>query len=80
MTVGATPSGVPPGVSASNDSESAVWCISSVPGGMTTGALPVGLISLSDSYPEDREGYEASGDDNRLKLSKGNQNAVIKTL
>jgi hypothetical protein len=47
---------------------------------MTTGALPVGLISLSDNDPEGKEGYEASGDDNRLKLSKGNQNAVIKTL
>jgi hypothetical protein len=47
---------------------------------MTTGALPVGLISLSDNDPEDKEGYEASGDDNVLKLSKGNQNAVIKTL
>jgi hypothetical protein len=38
---------------------------------MTTGALPVGLISLSDKDPEGKEGYEASGDDNRLKLSKG---------
>jgi hypothetical protein len=47
---------------------------------MTTGALPVGLIGLSDNDPEGKEGYEASGDDNRLKLSKGNQNAVIKTL
>jgi hypothetical protein len=47
---------------------------------MTTGALPVGLISLSDNDPEGKEGYEASGDDNRLKLSKGNQNAAIKTL
>jgi hypothetical protein len=47
---------------------------------MTTGALSVGLISLSDNDPEDKEGYEASGDDNRLKLSKGNQNAGIKTL
>lgn len=39
---------------------------------MTTGALSVGLISLSDNDSEDKEGYEASGDDNRLKLSKGN--------
>jgi hypothetical protein len=47
---------------------------------VTTGALPVGLISLSDNDPEDKGGYEASGDDGRLKLSKGNQNAVIKAL
>jgi hypothetical protein len=39
---------------------------------MTTGALPVGLTSLSDVDPEDKEGYEARGDDGRLKLSKGN--------
>jgi hypothetical protein len=47
---------------------------------MTTGALPVGLISLSDDDPEDKEGYEARGDDSRSKLSNGNQNVVIKTL
>jgi hypothetical protein len=47
---------------------------------MPTGALPVGLISLSDDDPEDKEGYEARGDDSRSKLSNGNQNAVIKTL
>jgi hypothetical protein len=33
---------------------------------------------MSDNDPEGKEGYEASGDDNRLKLSKGNQNAVIR--
>jgi hypothetical protein len=54
--------------------------IPSVPGGMTTGALPVGLISLSDDDPEDKEGNEARGDGSRSKLSNGNQNVVIKTL
>jgi hypothetical protein len=47
---------------------------------VTTGALPVSLISLSDDDPEDREGYEASGDDGRLKFSMGNQYAVMKAL
>jgi hypothetical protein len=47
---------------------------------VTSGALPVGLISLSDDDPEDKEGYEASGDDGRLKFSMGNQYAVIKAL
>jgi hypothetical protein len=47
---------------------------------MTTEALPVGLISLSDDDPEDKEGNEARGDDSRSKLSNGNQNVVIKTL
>jgi hypothetical protein len=80
MTVGATPSGVPPGVAASNGFEAPRPDVSPVSlGGMTTGALPVGLISL-DNDPEDKEVYEASGDDDRLKVSKGNQNAVIKTL
>jgi hypothetical protein len=81
MTVGATPSGVPPDVSASNDSGAAqAGVLPSVPGGMTVGVLPVDLISLSDDDPEDKEGYEASGDDGRLKLSKGNRNAVIKRI
>jgi hypothetical protein len=47
---------------------------------VTSGALPVGLISLSDDNPKDKEGYKASGDDGRLKFSIGNQYAVIKAL
>jgi hypothetical protein len=47
---------------------------------VTSGALPVGLISLSNDNPKDKEGYKASGDDGRLKFSIGNQYAVIKAL
>jgi hypothetical protein len=72
---------VPSSVSASNGFEAPRPGVSPVfSGGMTIGALPVGLISLSDDDPEDKEGYEGTGDNGRLKLSKGNQNAVIKTL
>jgi hypothetical protein len=70
MTVGATPSGVTPDVSASNDSGAAqAGVLPSVPSGMAVGALPVGPTNLSDNDPED---------ENRLNLSGGNSKNTIK--
>ncbi|KAE8344154.1 hypothetical protein BDV24DRAFT_127497 [Aspergillus arachidicola] len=55
-SVGATPSGVPPGVSAGNGSEAPRPGASpSIPGGMTAGALPVGAIARLTTIPRTRE-------------------------
>jgi hypothetical protein len=72
MAVGATLFGVPPGLSASNDSGAAQAGVPpSVPGGMAVGALPVGPINLSDDGPED---------ENRFGLSEGIQDILLKCI
>jgi hypothetical protein len=81
MTVRPIPFSVPPNISASNNSRAAqASVLSSIPSNMTSRALPVGLISLSNNNPKDKEGYKASSDNSRLKFSIGNQYAVIKAL
>jgi hypothetical protein len=48
---------------------------------MTVGAIPVGPINLSDNNPEAKEGYEGSGDDDRLKHSdSGTSNMLQPTI
>jgi hypothetical protein len=45
---------------------------------MADGALPVGPIN--DDDPEAKEGYEGSGDDDRLKLSEENHQDLLKGI
>jgi hypothetical protein len=60
MTVGATPSGVPPDVSASNDSGAAqAGVLPRVPGGMAVGATRSGVppgLSASNGFEAPRPG------------------------